>query len=93
MPGRLQSKFFNNPLKRHNSRVATLREVISCTSDYDPDALPVAKANEVIRSFVKPVSGIEKLRVREALGRVFSRDIVSRSMSRRTTTRRWTAMR
>jgi molybdopterin molybdotransferase len=57
--------------------VATLREVISCTSDYDPDALPVAKANEVIRSFVNPVSGVEKLRVRAALGRVLAKDIVS----------------
>jgi len=27
--------------------MATLKEVISCTSDYDPDALPVARANEV----------------------------------------------
>ncbi len=57
--------------------MATLKEVISCTSDYDPDALPVAKANEVIRSFVKPVSGVEKLPVRAALGRVLARDIVS----------------
>src|SRR5882672_6347603 len=57
--------------------MATLKEVISCTSDYDPDALPVAKANEVIRSFVKPVSGVEKLPVRAALGRVLAKDIVS----------------
>src|SRR6266481_6306004 len=57
--------------------MATLKEVISCTSDYDPDALPVAKANEVIRSFVNPVSGVEKLRVRAALGRVLAKDIVS----------------
>ena len=57
--------------------MATLQEVISCTSGYDPDALPVAKANEVIRSFVKPVSGVERLPVRAALGRVLARDIVS----------------
>src|SRR2546428_930328 len=57
--------------------MATLKEIISCTSDYDPDALPVAKANEVIRSFVKPVSGVEKLPIRSALGRVLARDIVS----------------
>src|SRR5258708_23814436 len=55
----------------------TLQQAISCVSDYDPDALPVAKANEVIRSFVKPVSGVEKLRVRAALGRVLAKDIVS----------------
>ncbi|HET7199799.1 MAG TPA: molybdopterin molybdotransferase MoeA, partial [Burkholderiales bacterium] len=57
--------------------MATLKEIISCTSDYDPDALPVARANEVIRSFVTPVSGLEKLPVRAALGRVLARDIVS----------------
>jgi len=57
--------------------MATLKEIISCTSDYDPDALPVAKANEVIRSFVKPVSGVEKLPVRAALGRVLARNIIS----------------
>src|SRR6266496_3508971 len=57
--------------------MATLKEVISCTSDYDPDALPVARANEVIRGFVTPVSGVEKLPVRAALGRVLARDIGS----------------
>jgi molybdopterin molybdotransferase len=55
----------------------SLEEVISCVSGYDPDALPVAKANEVIRSFIKPVSGVENLAVRAALGRVLARDIVS----------------
>jgi molybdopterin molybdotransferase len=57
--------------------MSTLKEVISCTSGYDPDALPVSKANAVIRSFVKPVSGVEKLPVRAALGRVLAKDIVS----------------
>ena len=57
--------------------MATLKEVISCTSDYDPDALPVAKANAVIRSFVKPVSGVERLPVRAALGRILAKDLIS----------------
>jgi molybdopterin molybdotransferase len=57
--------------------MTTLKEIISCTSDYDPDALPVSKANAVIRSFVKPVSGVEKLPVRAALGQVLAKDIVS----------------
>lgn len=54
-----------------------LEEAISCVSGYDPNALPVAKANEVIRSFIRPVSGVEKLPVRAALGRVLAKDIVS----------------
>ncbi len=57
--------------------MSTLQQAISCVSDYDPDALPVAKANEVIRSFIDPVSGVEKLPVRAALGRVLAKDIVS----------------
>src|SRR5258708_23992611 len=57
--------------------MATLEEVISCTSGYDPNALPVARANEVIRGFVRPVSGAENLPVRAALGRVLAKDIVS----------------
>ncbi len=57
--------------------MTTLKEIISCTSDYDPDALPVAKANEVIRSFIDSVPGVEKLPVRAALGRVLAKDIVS----------------
>src|SRR5438552_9185732 len=57
--------------------MSTLKQAISCISDYDPDALPVAKANEVIRSFVNPVSGVEKLRVRTALGRVLAKEVVS----------------
>jgi molybdopterin molybdotransferase len=56
---------------------SSLKQIVSCTSGYDPDALPVAKANEVIRSFVKPVSGVERLLVRAALGRVLARDVVS----------------
>src|SRR5712691_8137259 len=57
--------------------MSSLKQIISCTSDYDPDALPVTRANGVIRGFVKPVSGVEKLPVRAALGRVLARDIVS----------------
>jgi len=57
--------------------MSTLKDIISCVSDYDPDALPVARANEVIRSFVAPITGVETLPVRAALGRVLADDIVS----------------
>src|SRR5260221_12365750 len=62
--------------------MATLQEVIRHPSDYDPNAVPVARANEVIRGFVKPVSGVEKLPVRAALGRVLAKDVVSPSDAR-----------
>jgi len=57
--------------------MATLKEIIGCTGGYDPEALPVAKANEVIRAFVRPVAETETVPVREALGRVLAREIVS----------------
>jgi molybdopterin molybdotransferase len=49
----------------------------SCADDYDPDSLPVAKAREIIRALVSPVSGTERLFVRNALGRVLSEDVIS----------------
>ncbi len=57
--------------------MSTLKEIISCTGGYDPEALPVAKANEVIRAFVEPIRDTETLPVRDALGRVLAQDVVS----------------
>ena len=57
--------------------MSTLNDIVSCISDYDPDALPVARANQVIRSFVAPITEVETLPVRAALGRVLAEDIVS----------------
>lgn len=56
---------------------ATLTEAISCQSDYDPEALPVAVALDVMRRVLRPVAGTERLPVREALGRVLTEDIIS----------------
>jgi molybdopterin molybdotransferase len=55
----------------------SLEQIISCVSGYDPNALPVAKAQEVIQSFIRPISGIEKVAIRSALERVLAADIVS----------------
>jgi molybdopterin molybdotransferase len=57
--------------------MSTLEAIVGCMSDYDPNALPVARANEVIRSFVAPITGTEMLAVRIALDRVLAEDIVS----------------
>ncbi|HTH43537.1 MAG TPA: gephyrin-like molybdotransferase Glp [Oxalicibacterium sp.] len=59
------------------SSAATLSSVISCLSDYDPDALPVADAQNIIRQFVQPIQAIEKVAIRSALDRVLAADIVS----------------
>jgi molybdopterin molybdotransferase len=54
----------------------TLREA-SCADDYDPNSMPVAKARELIASFLAPVTAIERVHARSALGRVLAEDVVS----------------
>jgi molybdopterin molybdotransferase len=54
----------------------TLREA-SCADDYDPNSMPVAKARELIATFLAPVTAVERVHVRSALGRVLAADIVS----------------
>jgi molybdopterin molybdotransferase len=54
-----------------------LSDAVSCLSDYDPNALPVALAQKIISSLIEPVSAIEKVAIRAALGRVLATDIVS----------------
>jgi molybdopterin molybdotransferase len=60
-----------------SGRAPRLSDVTSCLSDYDPDALPVNKAQHIIREFVQPVRAVEQVALRAALGRVLARDIVS----------------
>ena len=54
----------------------TLRDV-SCADDYDPDSLPVERARELIRQFLNPVSVVERVHIRAALGRVLGETIRS----------------
>jgi molybdopterin molybdotransferase len=46
-------------------------------SDYDPNAMPVEKAREHIRAFLAPVTTVERLHIRAALGRVLAEDVIS----------------
>ncbi|MBC7453952.1 MAG: molybdenum cofactor guanylyltransferase MobA [Massilia sp.] len=54
-----------------------LQDVISCLSDYDPDALPVHQAQQIIGDFVTPIRSVEKVALRSALERVLAFDIIS----------------
>ena len=49
----------------------------SCADDYDPNSMPVAKARAFIHQFLTPVTGVLRVPVRGALGRVLAEDIVS----------------
>jgi molybdopterin molybdotransferase len=57
--------------------MSSLKHIVSCMDGYDPDALPVDKACEVIRSFLVPITANERVAVRAGLGRVLGEDIVS----------------
>jgi molybdopterin molybdotransferase len=55
----------------------SLQQIASCVSGYDPNALPVAQAQEFIARLVPRVRAVEMLALRSALGRVLARDVVS----------------
>ena len=55
----------------------TLQSVVSCLSDYDPDALPVRHAQRIIKDFITPIDAQEKVALRSALDRVLATDIIS----------------
>jgi len=54
-----------------------LQEIASCIAGYDPDALPVAQARDVIARALQPVREIETVALRDSLQRVLAADIVS----------------
>ena len=49
----------------------------SCADDYDPNSMPVAKARAFIHQFLEPVTGVLRVPVRSALGRVLAEDVLS----------------
>ena len=53
-----------------------IAEVVSCLDGYDPNALHVDKAREAIRGCLAPVSGLERVATRAALGRVLAEEVV-----------------
>ena len=55
----------------------TLDDIAACVAGYDPNALPVAQAQDFITRLVPRVQAVESLALRSALGRVLARDIVS----------------
>ncbi|MCC7484870.1 MAG: molybdopterin molybdotransferase MoeA [Burkholderiales bacterium] len=59
------------------SEPVTPRPALSCADDYDPDSMPVEKAREVIARYLSPVTTMERVNVRAALGRVLARDVIS----------------
>ena len=59
-----------------NEPAPSIRQ-LSCADDYDPNSMPVAKARDFIARFLTPVSAVERLPIRTALGHVLAEDVVS----------------
>jgi molybdopterin molybdotransferase len=49
----------------------------NCLDDYDPNALSVEQARQYLFDTVLPVTGHERLFIRQALGRVLAEDVIS----------------
>ena len=52
-------------------------ETITQDGDYDPHSMPVEKARTYIQEFLDPVTSSECVSVREAFGRILSKDVIS----------------
>jgi molybdopterin molybdotransferase len=61
----------------HAALPPSLQQIACCVAGYDPNALPVAQAQDFIARLVAPVQAVELRPIRDALGRVLARDIVS----------------
>ncbi|MDO8376619.1 MAG: molybdopterin molybdenumtransferase MoeA, partial [Aquabacterium sp.] len=55
----------------------SLDQIAAQVAGYDPNALPVAQAQDFIARLVPRVQAVEQLAIRSALGRVLAHDIVS----------------
>jgi molybdopterin molybdotransferase len=55
----------------------TLNDFSDCVTQYDPQALPVAAAQAIVRQWATPVTAVERVALRDALDRVLAADIVS----------------
>ncbi len=59
-----------------NTTTLTITQA-SCADDYDPNSMPVAKARAFIHQFLDPVTGVLRVPVRSALGRVLAEDVLT----------------
>jgi molybdopterin molybdotransferase len=60
--------------------MTTSKELSACVAQYDPDALPVEAAQEIVRQWAMPRmrdAQVERVGLYDALGRVLAHDVVS----------------
>ena len=54
----------------------SILQTVSCLDGYDPNALRVDKAREAIKACLAPLTEVQEVETRKALGRVLAEDIV-----------------
>ncbi len=57
--------------------MTSLLQTFSCLDDYDPDALPVDRARQIMLDALPPVTGDERVALRAALDRVLAADVLA----------------
>lgn len=60
--------------------MTTSKEFSACVAQYDPDALPVEAAQEIVRQWAMPRASdaqVERVNLHAALGRVLAEDVIS----------------
>ena len=57
--------------------MTSLLQTLSCADDYDPESLGAERARQLILDLVEPLSGSERIALRESLGRVLAEDVIS----------------
>ncbi|MBK9349339.1 MAG: molybdopterin molybdotransferase MoeA [Sulfuritalea sp.] len=57
--------------------MTSILQALSCADNYDPNSLHVERARELILGLLPPVTGIERVFVRQALDRVLAADVIS----------------
>ncbi|MDK9703560.1 MAG: molybdopterin molybdotransferase MoeA [Sulfuritalea sp.] len=57
--------------------MTSVLQTLSCADNYDPNSLHVDRARELILDLLSPVTGHERVFVRQALDRVLAEDVIS----------------
>ncbi|MCX7172045.1 MAG: molybdopterin molybdotransferase MoeA, partial [Proteobacteria bacterium] len=57
--------------------MSSLLQELSCISDYDPNALSVNRAREIILDLVQPLTGHERAFIRRGLNRVLAEHVIA----------------
>lgn len=73
-----------------NDSASTIKDLTGVLPSYNPDSISVRLAHDLVSGFVSPVSGMEKVPLRHALGRVLAEDVVAPFRCHVLTMQRWT---